>query len=196
MKNITAKQERVYDFICAYIDTHGYPPSVREIGDGLGLRSPATVKHHLDKLVASGFLSISAGRTRAITVLDLGLKENMVPMLGSVAAGNPILAEELVEEYLPFDTGGRREEFFALRVRGNSMLNAGILPDDCVVVHKQEEVNHGEIVVAIFEDEATVKTLHRKNGETLLMPENEDYEPIDGTYARIIGKVVGVVRRY
>ena len=117
-------------------------------------------------------------------------------MVGNVAAGSPILAEECIDEYITFDTNGKKGEHFALRVRGESMLNAGILPDDLVVVHRQQDAHNGEIVVALFEDEATVKTLRRRDGHTWLMPENDEYEPIDGTYAEIIGKVVAVIRRY
>ena len=119
-----------------------------------------------------------------------------VPIVGTVAAGAPILAQECIEDYLTFDTNGREGEYFALRVRGESMLNAGILPGDLVVVHQQPEAHNGEIVVALLEDEATVKTLRRKDGHTWLMPENPDYEPIDGDGCEILGKVVAVVRRY
>lgn len=110
--------------------------------------------------------------------------------------GTPILAEECVEDYLTFDTEGLTGEHFALRVRGESMLYAGILPDDLVIVHQQQDARNGEIVVAMLEDEATVKTLQRKDGHTWLMPENPDYEPIDGDRAQILGKVVAVVRKY
>ena len=113
-----------------------------------------------------------------------------------VAAGDPILAEQCVEDYLTFDTGGRDGEYFALRVRGESMLGAGILPDDLVVVPQQPAANNGEIVVALFDDEATVKTLSRKNGRTWLLPANPDYQPIDGPQAQILGKVAAVIRRY
>ena len=123
-------------------------------------------------------------------------RANQIPVVGNVAAGSPILAEECIEDYLTFDTQGKAGEFFALKVRGESMLNAGILPDDLVVVHRQPEANSGEIVVALFEDEATVKTLRRRDGKVWLMPANDDYEPIDGTHAQIVGKVVAVVRRY
>ena len=116
--------------------------------------------------------------------------------MGNVAAGSPILAQECIEDYLTFDTGGRQNEYFALRVRGESMLKAGILPDDLVVVHRQTNAYNGEIVVAMIEDEATVKRLSRQGGRTWLLPENDDYSPIDGTYAQILGKVAAVVRRY
>ena len=112
-----------------------------------------------------------------------------IPVVGSVAAGSPILAEECIEDYLTFDTGGREGEYFALRVRGESMLNAGILPDDLVVVHRQPTAHNGEIVVALLGDEATVKRLSRRNGEVWLLPENENYRPIDGREATLLGKV-------
>lgn len=119
-----------------------------------------------------------------------------VPILGNVAAGSPILAEECIEDYLAFDTGGRPEEYFALHVRGDSMINAGILSGDLVVVRRQPVANNGEIVVALLEDEATVKRFSRRNGHVWLLPENEDYQPIDGTYASILGRVIAVIRRY
>lgn len=195
-KYLTVKQERVFVFICDFIKEYGYPPTVREIGTGVGLSSPATVKHHLDKLVNAGFLTIAEGKTRAITVTEPINRENSVPLLGHVAAGAPILAEEHIEDYIHFPTRGAEEEYFALRVRGESMIKVGIMPEDCVVVHRQEDAHNGEIVVAMIEEEATVKTLRRKNGETWLLPENDDYEPIDGREAQILGKVVGVVRHY
>ena len=117
-------------------------------------------------------------------------------MVGNVAAGSPILAQEQVEDYLTFETGDKTGEYFAMRVRGESMKYAGILPGDLVVVHQQPDARNGEIVVALFEDEATVKTLRRKDGHTWLLPENPDYEPIDGDNCTILGKVTAVVRRY
>jgi repressor LexA len=118
--------------------------------------------------------------------------------VGYVAAGSPILAQENIEEYLTFDTGGLTGEHFALKVRGESMLEAGILPGDLVVVHQQQTVRNGDIVVALFEDEATVKTYHRENGHVWLYPENSDpaYQPIDGEGCTILGKVTAVVRKY
>ncbi|MBE6972867.1 MAG: transcriptional repressor LexA [Ruminococcaceae bacterium] len=202
MKKLTARQQQIYDYILAFTAENGYPPSVREIGEALDLRSPSTVHFHLKGLEEAGMINKAEGKTRAISVPGKAVAEeldahaNQVPVIGSVAAGSPILAQECIEDYLTFDTEGLEGEHFALRVRGESMLNAGILPDDLVVVHRQQDARNGEIVVALFEDEATVKTLSRQNGQTWLLPENPDYEPIDGTYAQIIGKVVAVVRRY
>ncbi len=198
MTNLTPKQQQIYDFIRESTQANGYPPTLREIGRQVGVRSPSTVKYHLDNLRALGLLHWDGGKTRSIT---LPKDETMpgpdqVPVLGNVAAGPPILAEECIEEYISYPTGTHPEDYFALRVRGESMLGAGIYPDDLVVVHRQIEAVNGEIVVALFEEEATVKTLSRKNGEVWLLPANPDYEPIDGTYAQIIGKVVALVRRY
>ena len=199
---LTPKQAEIYDFILQYTRTQGYPPSVREIGAAVHLKSPSTVHFHMKKLEAEGYIQKADGKTRAITLPREAMPEetearaDQVPLVGDVAAGSPILAEECVEDYLTFDTGGLTGEHFALRVRGESMLNAGILPGDLVVVHRQQECRNGEIVVALFEDEATVKTLRRKDGHTWLMPENDDYEPIDGDDAELLGKVVAVVRRY
>ncbi len=197
MKELTTKQQQIYDYIIAFTDEHGYPPSVREIGEYVGLRSPSTVHFHLKGLQSAGLITQAAGKTRAISINDENLpKKDQVPVVGNVAAGSPILAQECIEDYLTFDTNGLTGEHFALRVRGESMLYAGILPDDLVIVHQQQDARNGEIVVAMIEDEATVKTLQRKNGHTLLLPENPDYEPIDGDNAEILGKVVAVVRKY
>ena len=198
MANLTPKQQKIYDFIREFSRDYGYPPTVREIGEHLGLKSPSTVKFHLDNLRAAGLIQWDGGKTRSITLLEKEdePKEDMVPVLGNVAAGSPILAQECIEEYVSFQTGPHPEDYFALKVRGESMLYAGILPDDLVVVRRQPEAHSGEIVVALFEDEATVKTLSKKNGQVWLLPENPDYEPIDGTQAQIIGKVVGLIRRY
>lgn len=204
MKPLSPKQQQIYDYIVDFAAQHGYPPSVREIGEHVGLKSPSTVHFHLKGLKAAGLISQEEGKTRAITVsggpgLGRGPREeraDQIPIVGSVAAGAPILAEECIEDYLTFDTEGLTGEHFALRVRGESMRYAGILPGDLVVVHQQQDAYNGEIVVALLEDEATVKTLRRKNGHTWLMPENPDYEPIDGDRCRILGRVVAVVRRY
>ncbi len=199
MKKLSEKQQQIYDFILSFTGEFGYPPSVREIGEAVGLKSPSTVHFHMKGLRAAGLISQAEGKTRAITVNTGGetrARRDQVPVVGSVAAGSPILAEECIEDYLTFDTDGTSGEHFALRVRGESMLGAGILPGDLVVVHQQQDARNGEIVVALFEDEATVKTLSRKNGQVWLLPENDDFEPIDGANAQILGKVVAVVRRY
>ena len=200
MSVLTPKQQQIYDFILSYSNRHGYPPSVREIGEHVGLKSPSTVHFHLKGLEAAGLITKAEGKTRAITVCPAHgapiPRPGQVPVVGNVAAGAPILAQECIEDYLTFDTGGRTGEHFALRVRGESMRDAGILPGDLVVVHQQPEAHNGEIVVALFEDEATVKTLRRKDGHTWLMPENPDYEPINGDGCTILGKVVAVLRRY
>ena len=196
MGALTPKQQQVYDFIVSFSNRHGYPPSVREIGEAVGLKSPSTVHFHLKGLEAAGLITKAEGKTRAITLSDPVPGPDQVPVVGSVAAGSPILAQECIEDYLTFDTGGRPGEYFALQVRGESMRDAGILPGDLVVVHQQSDASSGEIVVALFEDEATVKTLRRRDGHIWLMPENPEYEPIDGDGCAILGRVVAVVRRY
>ena len=201
----TSMTEQIYEYLQAVIPEQGYAPSVREIGRAVGLKSPSTVHFHMKGLEEAGVIVKAEGKTRAISLPGVSVgpvaeetdpRANQVPVVGNVAAGSPILAQECIEDYLTFDTEGLSGEHFALRVRGESMLNAGILPGDLVVVHRQQEVRNGEIVVALFEDEATVKTYQRKNGQVWLLPENPEYEPIDGTYAEIIGRVVAVVRRY
>ena len=205
MAKLSRNQQEIYDFILSFADEHGYPPSVREIGAAVSLKSPSTVHFHMKGLEEAGVIIKAEGKTRAISLPGVSVgpvpeetdpRANQVPIVGNVAAGSPILAQECVEDYLTFDTQGLSGEHFALKVRGESMLNAGILPGDLVVVHRQQEARNGEIVVALFEDEATVKTYQRRDGQVWLLPENPDYEPIDGTYAEIIGRVVAVVRRY
>ena len=199
MSKLSPKQQQIYDFILAFSEAHGYPPSVREIAQAVDLRSPSTVHFHLKGLKEAGLISQTEGKTRALTITDgAHNRRNQIPLLGSVAAGAPILAEECIEEYLTFDTRGRVGEQFALRVRGESMVEAGILPGDIVVVHQQREVHNGDIVVALFEDEATVKTYRLEQGHIWLYPENSspEYQPIAGEGCRILGRVVAVIRRY
>ena len=196
MAELSAMQQKIYTYIASCIRNQGYPPSVREIGEAVGLKSSSTVHFHLKHLEEAGVIEKGAGKGRAITLKAAPANEDQVPILGDVAAGSPILAQECIEDYLTFDTGGRGDEYFALRVRGESMLNAGILPGDLVVVHRQPTAHNGEIVVAMIEEEATVKRFFREKGQIWLLPENEAYSPIDGTYARILGKVAAVVRKY
>ena len=203
MKALTPKQQQIYDYIVSFSEEHGYPPSVREIGEYVGLKSPSTVHFHLKGLETAGLITKAEGKTRAITVSAAHAApaqpeppRDKIPVVGNVAAGSPILAQECVEDYLTFETGGREGEYFAIQVRGESKKYAGILHGELVVVHQQSDAHNGEIVVALFEEEATVKTLRRKDGHTWLMPENPDYEPIDGDGCTILGKVTAVVRRY
>ena len=176
MRELSKMQQKIYEYIAACIREQGYPPSVREIGEAVGLKSPSTVHFHLKRLEEAGVIEKGAGKGRAITLRESPKPENQVPVVGNVAAGSPILAEECIEDYLTFDTAGR--------------------PGDLVVVHSQPTAQHGEIVVALIDDEATVKRLSLKSGQVWLLPENEAYSPIDGTYAQILGKVAAVVRRY
>ena len=196
MAELSAMQQKIYTYIASCIRNQGYPPSVREIGEAVGLKSSSTVHFHLKHLEEAGVIEKGAGKGRAITLKAAPAKEDQVPILGDVAAGSPILAQECIEDYLTFDCGGREEECFALRVRGESMLKAGILPGDLVVVRRQQTAENGEIVVALLGEEATVKRLSRKNGQIWLLPENDAYQPIDGTDAQILGKVTAVVRQY
>ena len=192
MAKLTKMQQKIYDYIAETTRQQGYPPSVREIGEAVGLRSPSTVHFHLKHMEELGVLTKGAGKGRALTLAPLDgassaataaaepapepeTPAGRVPIVGTVAAGSPILAQECIEDYLTFDTNGREGEYFALRVRGESMLNAGILPGDLVVVHQQPVAHNGEIVVALLGDEATVKRLSRRNGEVWLLPENEAY---------------------
>ena len=191
MPRTSNKAELIMDYVNQFIQENGYSPSVREIGAAVGLRSTASVSYHLQALQAKGLLQAPGGKgcKRALVT---GARPGQIPVVGVVTAGYPILAVENQEGTLPWGESG----CFALRVRGDSMINAGILDGDKVVVRPQSTASSGQIVVARIEDEATVKRLLRKNSEIWLMPENENYDPIDGTHAEIIGIVRGVVREY
>lgn len=195
MPKKTQMTDRIYAYLQEVIPQQGYAPSVREICEAVGLKSPSTVHFHLKRLQERGLIEKGDGKGRALVLTGVQERKR-IPVVGTVAAGAPILAQECIEDYLTFDCGGREEESFALRVRGESMIKAGILPGDLVVVRRQQTAENGEIVVALLEDEATVKRLSRKNGHIWLLPENDDYQPIDGTNAQILGKVTAVVRQY
>ena len=195
MPKKTQMTDRIYEYLQTVIPEQGYAPSVREICEAVGLKSPSTVHFHLKRLQERGLIEKGDFKGRAI-VLATQREKNRVPILGDVAAGTPILAQECIDDYLTFDCGGREGEYFALRVRGESMLNAGILPDDLVVVRRQPTAVNGEIVVALLGDEATVKRFSKRNGEVWLLLENDAYQPIDGTGAQLLGRVTAVVRQY
>ena len=194
----TGRQAEILAFIEDHVALHGYPPSVREIGTGVGLASPSTVHRHLEKLEAGGHLTRDPSKPRAMLVGIKGGKapqpaassEFMLPLVGAVAAGAPILADEHVEDHVaaPFAAD------YLLRVKGDSMINAGILDGDLVAVKKQDTARDGQIVVALLGDEATVKRVYREPGGVRLEAENEAYEPIIGTDIAVIGRVVGVMR--
>lgn len=191
MPRTSNKAEMIMDYVNQFIQENGYSPSVREIGAAVGLRSTASVSYHLQALQEKGLLQApgAKGRKRALVT---GVRPGQIPVVGMVTAGIPILAVENQEGTIPWNEPG----CFALRVRGDSMINAGILGGDKVVVRPQQTADDGQIVVARIEDEATVKRLRRRNGEIWLMPENENYEPIDGRNAELIGVVRGVIREY
>ena len=191
MPRTSNKAQLIMDYVNRFIQENGYSPSVREIGAAVGLRSTASVSYHLQALQEKGLIQApgAKGRKRALVT---GSRPGQIPVIGVVTAGLPILAVENQEGTIPWSEAG----CFALRVRGDSMINAGILEGDKVIVRPQSSADNGQIVVARIEDEATVKRLLRRNGQIWLMPENDNYSPIDGTHAEIIGVVRGVVREY
>ena len=192
MPRTSNKADLILDYVNQFIQENGYAPSIREIGEAVGLRSTASVSYHLRQLQDKGLLQSpgSKGRKRAIST---GVRPGQIPVVGLVTAGIPILAVENQEGTIPWegDPG-----CFALRVRGESMIGAGILSGDLVVVRPQQTAHDGQIVVARIGDEATVKRLQRRNGEVWLLPENDAYEPIDGSEAELIGLVKAVIREY
>ena len=204
---MTERQRAILEYLHEYVDEHGYPPTVREIGGAVGLRSPSTVHAHLAQLERAGALRRDPTKPRAIELTDRRRPEQAeqaevvrLPLVGQIAAGGPLLAEQNIEEEIgvpePLSTGAD----FLLRVRGDSMVNAGILDGDTVVVQRREDARNGEIVVALAgddesADEATVKRFFRENGRIRLQPENDALEPIYAPYVQILGRVVGVFRR-
>ncbi len=186
------KSQLILQFVREFTQEHGFAPSVREIGEAVGLRSTASVSYHLQQMQEKGLLVSpgTKGRKRAIVS---AMRPNHIPVIGVVTAGLPILAVENQEGTMPWEGDS---SCFALRVRGDSMVGAGILDGDKVVVRPQPTADDGQIVVARIGDEATVKRLSRKNGEIWLLPENENYPPIDGSEAELVGLVKAVVREY
>jgi len=192
MPRTSNKSHLIVDFVEQFIQENGYAPSIREIGAAVGLSSTASVSYHLQKLQAEGLLRSPGGKGSKRSVVT-SQRPGQIPVVGVVTAGMPILAVENQEGTMAWDG---EAGCFALRVRGDSMINAGILSGDKVVVRPQQTAHDGQIVVARIEDEATVKRLSLKNGQVWLLPENPDYPPIDGANAEIIGIVKAVFREY
>jgi repressor LexA len=198
---LTGRQQEIWSFLVEYVDRHGYPPTVREIGEAVGLASPSTVHAHLANLERAGLLRRDPTKPRA---LELTGRESesvvtmpKLPLLGQIAAGGPLLAEQNVEDELAVPETLRGD--FLLRVKGDSMIEAGILDGDIVVVRRAQDARNGEIVVALAgddesADEATVKTFYKEKGRIRLQPENSALEPIYAAHAQVLGKVVGVFR--
>ena len=192
MARTTDKAQLIVDFVEQFTQENGFAPSIREIGAAVGLRSTASVSYHLTQLKEQGLLRSPGGKGRKRAVVS-AQKPGQIPVVGVVTAGMPILAFENLEGTMAWDGDPK---CFALRVRGDSMINAGILDGDKVVVRPQATADDGQIVVARIGDEATVKRLRRRNGQIWLMPENESYPPIDGSEAELVGIVKAVVRQY
>ena len=196
MKKISAKQQRILDYISEFSLEHGYPPSVREICAEMELRSPSTVHAHLKKLQEAGYLEPTEHKSRALAPVSGPSMVPRVPILGRVTAGMPILAVEEHVGYVPFEPAASGGEYYALRIRGDSMTGAGILDGDLVIVRQDVQARGGDIVIALLEDEATCKTLNITADGVWLMPENPAYPPIDGTGCQILGVVKAVYREY
>lgn len=195
MKELTKSQKKVFDYIveCSH---QGRVPSVRELCQATGLRSTSTIHMHLKSLEEKGYIEREAGLNRCIRVVG-EINTSSVPVLGRVAAGNPIVAIEDVECYVPVPADmSKGKELFALRVQGESMIKAGILPDDILVVERTPVARNGEIVVALIEDSATVKRFYKEEGHFRLQPENDDFEPIIVDEVILLGRVISLVRNY
>jgi repressor LexA len=200
---LTGRQQEIWDFLVDYVDQHGYPPTVREIGEAVGLASPSTVHAHLANLERAGLLKRDPTKPRALELVGRERHEAppatvaRLPLVGQIAAGGPLLADQNVEDHLAVPETLRGD--FLLRVKGDSMVNAGILDGDIVVVQRTQDARNGEIVVALAgddesADEATVKRFFRENGRVRLQPENDALEPIYARHVQILGRVTGVFR--
>jgi repressor LexA len=202
-RELTKRQQQILDYIRGEIHRCGYPPSVREIGEAVGLSSSSTVHSHLAALEAKGFIRRDPAKPRALEVLDYRDNDRgidygsvrAVPVVGQVAAGQPILAAENIEQTMSLPAEMADDQTFILRVKGESMIEAGIMDGDFVVVHQQQTANNGEIVVAMLDDSATVKTFYREADRIRLQPENSSMEPIYSRDVTILGKVVALFRR-
>ncbi len=201
-QDLSERQARILDYIREVTRVRNYPPSVREIGEAVGLSSSSTVHNHLNQLERRGLIKRDPSKSRTVQLVDSLQVEDVrrravaVPVVGNVAAGSPILAEQNIEEHLMLSPDLAEDGWFALRVRGDSMVNAGILDGDLVIVRPQQDAPDGTIVVALVEDEATVKRLDRSAGRVRLLAENPAYAPIEPEQASMVGEVRGLIRSY
>ena len=192
MARTSNKREQILNFLTQFMNEHGYAPTVREICNAVGLQSTATVHYHLNALRDAGLIEMDEMKKRAISLPD-AQRADRIPVVGVVTAGVPILATENIEGYIPWDG---ESGCFVLRLRGDSMIGAGILDGDKVVVRPQPDAENGQIVVALLDDSATVKRLKKTGRDVWLMPENPSYEPIPGNEAKILGRVKALIREY
>ena len=203
-RNSTNKQMAVLSFIYKQVDAHGYPPTVREICGAVGLSSTSTVHGHINRLIKKGYLQKDPSKPRALEITPAGLevlgitpKQTQIPLLGVVAAGEPILAVQDATDFFPIPPSiPDHDDLFMLTIQGTSMINIGILNGDKVIVRRQETAENGEIVVALIGEEATVKRYFHEADTIRLQPENDEYEPIYTRDCQILGKVIGLYRRY
>lgn len=195
MKNLTEKQKQVFEYIKEIIFQRGIAPSVREIGEAVGLRSTSSVQYNLNALEEAGYITREANLKRTIRICASAESVHHIPLLGTVTAGQPILATQQIEDYIAL-SGINGNNHFALHVKGDSMINAGIFDGDIVVVEQTPVADNGDIVVALIDEEATVKRFYKENGHFRLQPENDKYEPIIVENCTVLGKVKTLIRSY
>ena len=199
MEEIKDKQLEIYEYLKSYTENKGYPPAVREICEAVGLKSTSTVHGHLKRLEKKGFIKRDPTKPRALEIIDSHKKELLnIPLVGKVTAGAPILATENIEDIfpLPMDYIKHNEELFMLKVSGNSMINAGINDGDFAIIEKVQTAKNGDIIVALIENDATIKTFYKEKDHIRLQPENDELEPIIIKDCTILGRLVGIFRAY
>ena len=199
MEEIKDKQLEIYEFLKSYTENKGYPPAVREICEAVGLRSTSTVHGHLKRLEKKGFIKRDPTKPRALEIIDSHKKELLnIPLVGRVTAGEPILATENIEDIfpIPIDYIKHNEELFMLKVSGDSMIKAGINDGDFAIIEKVQTANNGDIVVALIENDATIKTFYKEKDSIRLQPENDTLDPIFVKDCTILGRLVGIFRAY
>jgi len=196
VEKLTKTQQKVFNYIKEVIDARGVAPSVREIGAAVGLRSTSTVQYNLNALEKAGYIERDSQLKRTIRIVKNGIRPYHVPLVGTVTAGMPILAVESIEDYIPVPIEPRGKSLFALRIKGDSMVNAGILDGDIVIIEQTPTADNGDIVVALIDDEATVKRFYKEDGHFRLQPENDNYAPIIVEELAILGKLTYLIRDY